>query len=262
MLEEAFAIAEASLQADAAGHCCFSPPKAGTRGLLGLIAGRVAERFRLPTFVSALEPDGFATGSARSIATVDLGAVVRAAVHEGLLVKGGGHAMAAGFRLERLRQNALLEFLSARLAAPVTAATCVRHLAIDGALSAGGANQDLMALLDRAGPLWDRPSRAALRVAGASPGARATHQGRAYSLHACRRPTVRASKRARFAWPTRRSARFCYKGKGCRFTSPAACAAPAGRAATASSCWSRTRPIRAPPSRSARCLRRPGNLSI
>ncbi len=81
------------------------------KGLLGLIAGRVAERFRLPTFVAALDPDGFATGSARSIASVDLGAVVRGAVHEGLLVKGGGHAMAAGFKLERRKHDALLAFL-------------------------------------------------------------------------------------------------------------------------------------------------------
>ena len=152
MLEEAFALAEGLLEADAGRPLLFLAAEGWHRGLLGLIAGRVAERLRLPTFVSALEPDGFATGSARSIATVDLGTVVRAAVHEGLLVKGGGHAMAAGFRLERRRQDALLAFLSQRLAAPVTAATCVRQFPIDGALSAGGANQALMALLDRAGP--------------------------------------------------------------------------------------------------------------
>jgi single-stranded-DNA-specific exonuclease len=99
-----------------------------------------------------LEPDGFAVGSARSIASVDLGAVVRGAVHEGLLVKGGGHAMAAGFRLERRKHDALVDFLHEHLARPVAQAASLRHLAIDGALSAGGANQELMHLLDRAGP--------------------------------------------------------------------------------------------------------------
>ena len=152
MLADAFAAAEASLAADPASPLLFLAAEGWHKGLLGLVAGRIAERFRLPTFVSTLEPDGFATGSARSIASVDLGAVVRAAVHEGLLVKGGGHAMAAGFKLERRQQDALEQFLLGHLASPVAQAASLRHLAIDGALSAGGANQALMELLDRAGP--------------------------------------------------------------------------------------------------------------
>ena len=152
MLAEAFASAEASLLADPASPLLFLAAEGWHKGLLGLVAGRIAERFRLPTFVSTLEPDGFATGSARSIASVDLGAVVRAAVHEGLLIKGGGHAMAAGFKLERRREDALKQFLLGHLASPVAQAASLRHLAIDGALSAGGANQALMELLDRAGP--------------------------------------------------------------------------------------------------------------
>jgi single-stranded-DNA-specific exonuclease len=78
--------------------------------------------------------------------------VVRHAVHEGLLVKGGGHAMAAGFRVERRKEGPLRDFLHARLAAPVAQAASARVLAIDGALSAGGVNLELMTLLDRAGP--------------------------------------------------------------------------------------------------------------
>jgi single-stranded-DNA-specific exonuclease len=73
-------------------------------------------------------------------------------VHAGLLVKGGGHAMAAGFKLERRKHDALIDFLVERLATPVALASTVRQLAIDGALTAGGASQELMDLLDRAGP--------------------------------------------------------------------------------------------------------------
>ena len=152
MLEEAFASAEASVAADPGLPLLFLAAEGWHKGLLGLVAGRVAERFRLPAFVSSLEPDGFATGSARSIASVDLGAAVRSAVHEGLLAKGGGHAMAAGFRFERRKEERLIGFLRARLAAPVAQAGSVRVLAIDGALSAGGASKDLMGQLDRAGP--------------------------------------------------------------------------------------------------------------
>ncbi|MFO7477547.1 MAG: single-stranded-DNA-specific exonuclease RecJ [Methyloceanibacter sp.] len=152
MLADAFAIAEGLLAADACRPLLFLAAEGWHKGLLGLIAGRIAERFRLPTFVSVIEPDGFATGSARSIPGVDLGAVVRAAVHRLLLLKGGGHAMAAGFKFERPKREALTEFLSGALAAPVAASSGIRQLPIDGTLSAGGANLDLLTLLDRAGP--------------------------------------------------------------------------------------------------------------
>ncbi len=152
MLEEAFAHAEASLAASPDQPLLYLGAEGWHKGLLGLIAGRVAERFHVPAFVTALDPDGTATGSARSIASVDLGAAVRAAVQEGLLVKGGGHAMAAGFKLERRKQEAVQAFLLERLARPVAQAAAIRHLAIDGALSAGGASKELMDLLDRAGP--------------------------------------------------------------------------------------------------------------
>jgi single-stranded-DNA-specific exonuclease len=152
MLEEAFAHAEAALATNPDRPLLFLGAEGWHKGLLGLIAGRIAERWRRPTFVAALETDGTATGSARSIASVDLGTAVRSAVHEGLLIKGGGHAMAAGFKLDRSKQEMLEAFLLQRLARPFAQATSVRELAIDGALSAGGANIELMDLLDRAGP--------------------------------------------------------------------------------------------------------------
>ncbi len=152
MLAEAFALAEASLAGDPAMPLLFLAVEGWHKGLLGLIAGRVAERFRLPAFIATLEPDGFAIGSARSIASVDLGAAVRGAVHAGLLVKGGGHAMAAGFKMERRKHDALLAFLLQHLAGPVTEAASSRVLAMDGAIAAGGASLELMDLLDRAGP--------------------------------------------------------------------------------------------------------------
>ena len=168
MLEEAFARADAELAADPARPLLFLAAEGWHKGLLGLIAGRVAERFRLPTFVAALEPDGFATGSARSIASVDLGAVVRGAVHEGLLVKGGGHAMAAGFKLERRKHDALLAFLLERLAAAggpsgLGSPACRRRRAVGrrGDHRAHGSARSRR-------PLRARPSRATLRVPGAS----------------------------------------------------------------------------------------------
>jgi single-stranded-DNA-specific exonuclease len=150
MLAEAFSLAERAL--DLGRPFLWLSAEGWHKGLLGLVAGRIAERFNLPAFVTSWEPDGQGTGSARSIASVDLGRVVRDAVHDGLLSKGGGHSMAAGFKLERRREGEMLDFLGERLAMVVAAATASRPLAIDGALSSAGANRDFMDLLERAGP--------------------------------------------------------------------------------------------------------------
>jgi hypothetical protein len=86
-------------------------------GVLGLVASRLKERFNKPAFALGLPKDGKpASGSARSIAGVNLGAAVRAAVEAGVAVKGGGHAMAAGITVEPSRIGDLRAFLEAHLA--------------------------------------------------------------------------------------------------------------------------------------------------
>lgn len=150
MLEEAFALADQQLEAGR--PFLWLGVDGWHKGLLGLVAGRVAERLNLPSFAVGWDPDGHGVGSARSIGAVDLGHLVRAAVQEGLFTRGGGHAMAAGFKLERRHQDRLLNFLAERLATPVAAATAFRPLAIDGALAAGAASKELIELLERAGP--------------------------------------------------------------------------------------------------------------
>jgi single-stranded-DNA-specific exonuclease len=150
MLAEAFALAESGL--GAGSPFIWLAADGWHKGLIGLVAGRLADRYHLPTFVTAWEADGQGTGSARSISGVDIGRIVRDALNEGLLAKGGGHAMAAGFKLDRQQESAVLARLGERLAVPVAAATSSRPLAIDGVLSSGAANAEFMNLLDRAGP--------------------------------------------------------------------------------------------------------------
>ena len=152
MLEEAFAHAEASLEASPDQPFLFLGAEGWHRGLIGLVAGRVTDRFHLPSFVMAFESDGTATGSARSLPSVDLGAAVRAAMQAGLFLKGGGHTMAAGFSLDLTKLDAARAFLESRLAEQVVQAVASRQLAIDGTLSARGATLELIDLLDRAGP--------------------------------------------------------------------------------------------------------------
>jgi single-stranded-DNA-specific exonuclease len=121
-------------------------------GVVGLIAARLKERFNRPAFAIALEPGGIGTGSGRSIQGVDLGKAVRRAVADGLILKGGGHAMAAGVTLKREALAPFRAYLEDTLARDVESARLDRSLLIDGAVSAAGADAALIATLARAGP--------------------------------------------------------------------------------------------------------------
>jgi single-stranded-DNA-specific exonuclease len=86
-------------------------------GVLGLAASRIKERFNLPAVVLGYPRGGMiASGSGRSIAGVDLGGVVRAALEAGVILKGGGHAMAAGLTVELAKLADLRAFLATGLA--------------------------------------------------------------------------------------------------------------------------------------------------
>jgi single-stranded-DNA-specific exonuclease len=121
-------------------------------GVVGLVAARLKERFARPAFAIALGPSGIGTGSGRSIPGVDLGRVVRNAVAEKLLVKGGGHAMAAGITVGNDRVGSFRAFVEETIAAAVAAARREDALLIDGAITAAAAGPELVAMMARAGP--------------------------------------------------------------------------------------------------------------
>jgi single-stranded-DNA-specific exonuclease len=154
---EVAAVAEASAEAEAEMTAGEGPPvllasrEGWHPGVVGLVAARLKERFCRPAFAVAWN-GGIGTGSGRSIPGVDIGAAVRAAVEAGVLVKGGGHAMAAGITLERQKLGTLRAFLESRLAADVRAAAADTCLEIDGALTQSGATASFIADLERAGP--------------------------------------------------------------------------------------------------------------
>ena len=152
MLAEAEAEALASLGLEEKGAVVVTAAANWHPGVVGLIAARLKERFNRPAFAIALEPGGIGTGSGRSIQGVDLGRVVRQAAADGLIIKGGGHAMAAGVTLRRDALAAFRAYLESSLAEAVDAARLDRSLLIDGAVSAAGADPKLIAMLSRAGP--------------------------------------------------------------------------------------------------------------
>lgn len=151
MVAEAEAEALASLGLDEQGAVVVTSAEGWHPGVVGLVASRLKERFRRPAFAIAFD-GATGTGSARSIPGVDLGRAVRAAVEVGILIRGGGHAMAAGLTLDRARLGDLRSFLEARLAAAVAAARDVDGMEVDGALTARGVTLALLEQIERAGP--------------------------------------------------------------------------------------------------------------
>ena len=121
-------------------------------GIVGLIAARLKEKFKRPAFAIAFDPSGKGTGSGRSINGFDMGRMVRAAVEAGLLVKGGGHAMAAGLTVERGNLGRLRAFFEEMAGESVPALVANHVLKIDGAISASGATLDLFDQIEQAGP--------------------------------------------------------------------------------------------------------------
>lgn len=120
-------------------------------GVIGIVAGRLKERFDRPAAVLSIA-DGMAKGSARSVPGVDLGAIIGAARQAGLLLAGGGHAMAAGFSLKEDAIPELHSFCESRMREDVAAYLSERHLSLDGIVSASALNAALAKELQRAAP--------------------------------------------------------------------------------------------------------------
>lgn len=121
-------------------------------GVVGLIASRLKDYARRPAFAIAFNQNGIGTGSGRSVAGFDLGRLVREAAEAGLIVKGGGHAMAAGITVERAKLGALRAFFEERAAAEIFRLQEQESLLVDAALAAEGATLDLLDVLEKAGP--------------------------------------------------------------------------------------------------------------
>lgn len=133
-------------------------------GVIGIVAGRIKEKTGKPAIVIALDGDtGQGKGSGRSISGIDLGAAIIAARESGLLVAGGGHAMAAGLTVDEGKLDSLADWLDERLADAVQRASAERVLPLDLSLAPGGLTPELVETLDRAGPFgvgWPGPKLA------------------------------------------------------------------------------------------------------
>jgi single-stranded-DNA-specific exonuclease len=133
----------------------FAAARGWHAGVIGIVASRLKERYGRPACVVAIDGEGeseVGKGSGRSVAGIDLGSAIIAARQAGLLINGGGHAMAAGFTVAGGRLDALREFLAERLGAGLEGEPPRAVLDVDGALQPGAATAELLGLLERLAP--------------------------------------------------------------------------------------------------------------
>lgn len=152
MLEEADAEAATEMQSGEGPAVIVTARQGWHPGVVGLLASRLKERYRRPAFAIAFDGNGKGTGSGRSVPGLDIGRLVRKAVESGLLAKGGGHAMAAGLTIEKVRLGDLRSFFEEEAADTVAQLDAAHRLKIDGALAASGVTLDLADMIERAGP--------------------------------------------------------------------------------------------------------------
>lgn len=148
VLQQAIEILEGTPQI---GPMAFVASKGWHQGVIGIVAGKLKERYNLPSFVMSVEDDEV-KGSARSIPGVDLGALIIAAKEKGVITKGGGHTMAAGFSLEEEQIPSFREFVSEYVAKTLNNTTPHPVLDIDLSIALTAATKQLCEELEQLKP--------------------------------------------------------------------------------------------------------------
>jgi single-stranded-DNA-specific exonuclease len=150
---EARVLAQAIAQVEGEGRraLLFAAGEGWHPGVIGIVASRLKDRYGRPACVVALD-GAIGRGSGRSVSGLALGPLVIAARQAGMLINGGGHAMAAGFTVAADRVLELRDFLEARVVEVLGEDEPVAELAIDGAMSAAAATLDFVELVERIGP--------------------------------------------------------------------------------------------------------------
>ena len=151
---EAACLEQALEQAETGGlsdHLVYAEADGWHPGVIGIVAGRLKERYNRPACVVALDGEQ-GKGSGRSVDGVDLGAAIIAARQDGYLINGGGHKMAAGFTVAREASGAFRDFLEGRIAAQLDGDPIRAKLSLDGAVDVSGATVALIEDLERLAP--------------------------------------------------------------------------------------------------------------
>lgn len=146
----AAALAQAEARGDV-GALVWAAGEGWHPGVIGIAASRLKEGFDRPAIVIGFDGDE-GKGSGRSVPGVDLGAAVQRLVREGLLLKGGGHKMAAGLTVARAQLRAAMARLDELLALQGAADAAVKSLRLDGVLMPSAVSVELVEQIESAGP--------------------------------------------------------------------------------------------------------------
>lgn len=120
-------------------------------GVVGIVAARLKDATNRPSVVIGLDGE-VGKGSGRSVAGIDIGAQIQRLAKEGLLIKGGGHKMAAGLTVARDKLEDAMARLSEMMAAQGAGQLGPKDLVVDGVVSTHGLNVDIIEQLEAAGP--------------------------------------------------------------------------------------------------------------
>lgn len=153
VLDEAQAMLEARYGTDGGPETVvFVAGEGWHAGVIGIVASRLKEKYGKPTFVFAIDENGEAKASGRSVTGVDMGAVVLEAQSKGLILKGGGHAMAAGLSVAAEGLDALEEFFAEQMKASVEKAAANRALDIDAVTTFMACTTEMVEDIEKVGP--------------------------------------------------------------------------------------------------------------
>ncbi|MDR1361181.1 MAG: single-stranded-DNA-specific exonuclease RecJ [Rickettsiales bacterium] len=136
-------------------------------GIMGIVAGRLKDKYNMPTLVAA-KSNGSIDGSGRSIPSVDLGKIIRDAVCAGVLIKGGGHAVAAGFALDCAKESEFCEFIESAVRGQLGDNPPASEIIVDAELDAGGATLRLIRELSGLAPFGQGNPEPTLVLNGAT----------------------------------------------------------------------------------------------
>ena len=166
--EEAIAVIESGSNLDPDAPVLLVAADHWHPGVIGIVAGRLRERYRKPVIVVGLDPaTGIGKGSGRSQPGVNLGRAVQAAFEADLVMSGGGHAMAAGLTVRRDTVPELRDFLCRRLAEEAAEASLADAIDIDVLVSPGAATRALFEDFQRLQPFGPGNPEPVFAVAGA-----------------------------------------------------------------------------------------------
>ncbi|MEL8055140.1 MAG: single-stranded-DNA-specific exonuclease RecJ [Pseudomonadota bacterium] len=154
ILEQATVEAEKALQADPDTGILIAAGEGWHPGVIGIVAGRLKDRFHLPSIVigwgEGLGP--VAKGSARSVRGVNIGDAIAAAARDGVIMSGGGHAMAGGLSLEPEQLPGLRDWMAVHMNQFVDERAAAKELTVDAVLSTSQVTPEMFDRIASIGP--------------------------------------------------------------------------------------------------------------